>query len=104
MTEWLERGDWPAGGVPLVADSPVRWVHPTLVRPHDAGHLRVAATSFGSTASSGTAAFGGAGRAGPLDGAKQARLVPNRSVDSVGVGGRVDPLGPAVHVTVTDVR
>ena len=32
---WLADGRWPSPGLPIVAEPPLRWVHPSVVRPAD---------------------------------------------------------------------
>ena len=102
---WLETGDWPRPGVPVVADPPVRWVHPMVVRPHDAAPprgrllLRVATFVPGrrlSVVQGGRVLWMGSSRHD---------LVPNRSIALPAQWLElVDAEGPAVHVSATDLR
>ena len=105
VAAWLADGRWPSSGVPVVAESPVRWVHPSVVRPGavaGAGALPAPGRSLrrrsaGSPCCRATVCCGPAVR----DGA----LVPNRSVSiPSGWEDRVDPAGAPVLVTVADVR
>ena len=104
VTAWLSDGRWPTSGVPVITESPVRWVHPSVVRPgvspaRSRYLLRVDRFVDGR-------------RLAVLQGAhvlwtgrSRGALVPNRAVSiPSGWEDRVDPAGAAVLVTVADLR
>jgi thioredoxin reductase len=104
VATWLERGEWPERAVPLQAEPPLRWIHPTVVRAGERPArgrylLRVAQFLPGRRLSimQGDRLL----RSTPTT----APLVPNRSIAlRSGWEDRVDPSGPAIVVTASDLR
>jgi len=104
VAAWLSDSPWPTEGVPLVAEAPIRWVHPSVVRLGEtpirgryllrvgtfvAGH-RLAVTQ-------GTRVL--------WTGRSRGALVPNRSIGlPSGWECLVDLGGPPVTVGIADLR
>ena len=104
VTAWLTDGRWPTSGVPVVAESPVRWVHPTVVRP-GASPARARYLLRVDRFVAGRRLTVLQGERVLWSGRSRGALVPNRSVS---IPSRwedhVDPTGAPVLVTVADVR
>jgi len=104
VTTWLADGEWPSSGVPIASEPPVRWVHPSLVRP---GALPARSRYLLRVDR-----FVAARRLAVLQGdrvlwtgAARSALVPNRAISiPAGWEDRVDPAGGPVLVTVADLR
>ena len=104
VTAWLADGRWPSSGVPVVAESPVRWVHPSVVRP--------GASPARSRYLLRVDRFVAGRRLAVLQGERvlwtgrsRGALVPNRAISiPSGWEDHVDPAGGPVLVTVADVR
>jgi NADPH-dependent 2,4-dienoyl-CoA reductase/sulfur reductase-like enzyme len=104
VTKWLADGEWPCSGVPIASEPPVRWVHPSLVRPEALPArsrylLRVDRFVAGRrlTVLQGDRVL--------WTGASRSALVPNRAISiPAGWEDRIDPAGGPVLVTVADLR
>jgi NADPH-dependent 2,4-dienoyl-CoA reductase/sulfur reductase-like enzyme len=104
VTAWLADGSWPTSGVPVVAESPVRWVHPSVVRPAASpGRARYLLRVDRFVAGRRLAVVQGERLL--WTGRSRGSLVPNRAISvPSGWEDRVDPAGGRVLVTVADVR
>ena len=109
VTAWLADGRWPSSGVPVVAESPVRWVHPSVVHP---SVVRPGAPPARSRYLLRVDRFVAGRRLAVVQGERllwtgrsRGSLVPNRAISiPSGWEDRVDPAGGPVLVTVADVR